>query len=274
MELGQKIKEARLQAGLSQRQLCGDEITRNMLSQIENGSARPSMTTLQYLASRLGVSVSYFLEEQAVTSPNQQVMEKARNARSEGNPAQVVELLADYQEPDPVFDRERWLLEALSLIELAEQALIASKPILAVGLLEKAKQAGSNTDYYTPDLERRRLLLQFQAEPEKAPALVGQLPDMTSELLLRAKAALLENDPVRSGMILDASALNENTLWNYLRAESYFMEKDYAKAAEHYLLAEGEYPRKAAPQLETCYRELGDFKQAYFYACKVRELEE
>ena len=53
MTLGEKLKQARLDAGLSPRQLCGDVITRNMLSQIENGSARPSMATLSYLASRL-----------------------------------------------------------------------------------------------------------------------------------------------------------------------------------------------------------------------------
>ena len=46
MTLGEKIRQARLEAGLSQRQLCGDTVTRNMLSQIENGSARPSMDTL------------------------------------------------------------------------------------------------------------------------------------------------------------------------------------------------------------------------------------
>ena len=48
MELGQRIKAVRLEKGLSQRQLCGSMITRNMLSQIENGSARPSMDTLAY----------------------------------------------------------------------------------------------------------------------------------------------------------------------------------------------------------------------------------
>ena len=47
MELGEKLRQARLEAGLSQRQLCGEDITRNMLSQIEHGSAKPSMKTLQ-----------------------------------------------------------------------------------------------------------------------------------------------------------------------------------------------------------------------------------
>ena len=53
MELGEKLRLARTGAGLSQRQLCGQEITRNMLSQIESGKAKPSMSTLQYLAARL-----------------------------------------------------------------------------------------------------------------------------------------------------------------------------------------------------------------------------
>ena len=69
MELGEKLRRARMEAGLSQKQLCGEEITRNMLSLIENGAAKPSMKTLQYLAARLGKSVSYFLEETAVLSP-------------------------------------------------------------------------------------------------------------------------------------------------------------------------------------------------------------
>ena len=78
MELGEKLRLARLEAGLSQRALCGDEITRNMLSRIEHGAARPSMKTLGYLAARLGKPVSYFLEEDTVCSPNQEIMTAAR----------------------------------------------------------------------------------------------------------------------------------------------------------------------------------------------------
>ena len=53
MELGERLRQARINAGLSQRQLCGDEITRNMLSQIEHGTCNPSVSTLCYLAKRL-----------------------------------------------------------------------------------------------------------------------------------------------------------------------------------------------------------------------------
>ena len=69
MSIGQRLKQARLEARLSQRQLCGDVITRNMLSQIENGSAKPSMDTLRYLAGELKKPVGYFLGEDAVLAP-------------------------------------------------------------------------------------------------------------------------------------------------------------------------------------------------------------
>ena len=89
MELGEKLLCARQEAGLSQRQLCGDVITRNMLSQIEHGTARPSMDTLRYLASRLGKPMSFFLEEDVVTSSNLLLMQQARNCWKAGKAEQT-----------------------------------------------------------------------------------------------------------------------------------------------------------------------------------------
>ena len=63
MTMGQRILQARLAAGLSQRELAGEEITRNMLSSLEHDAATPSIATLRYLARRLGRPVSYFLGE-------------------------------------------------------------------------------------------------------------------------------------------------------------------------------------------------------------------
>lgn len=63
MTIGEKIRSLRLAKGLTQAAICGDTITRNMLSRIENGAALPSVTTLQELSRRLGVSAGYFLDE-------------------------------------------------------------------------------------------------------------------------------------------------------------------------------------------------------------------
>ena len=60
--LGQKIKKSRLDSRLTQQDLAGNFITRNMLSKIESGTATPSLKTLQYLAQRLDKPISYFLD--------------------------------------------------------------------------------------------------------------------------------------------------------------------------------------------------------------------
>ncbi len=263
MELGQRLKQARLEAGLSQRQLCGEEITRNMLSQIENGSARPSMDTLRYLAGRLGKPMGYFLEEQAVTSPNQQIMEQARNAA----PSDALALLKTYQDPDPVFDQERWLLEALSCIALAERVIEDGRLGYAATLLELAAGAGARTPYYTAALERRRLLLCHRAKTASATALAALLPDNTEEVLLRAAAALEQGEAVKCGMLLDTVGRDEE-YWHFLRGESFLVQKAYAQAVEHYLRAGESNP--VYSRLELCYRELEDYKKAYEYACKQR----
>lgn len=62
--LGEKIKELRLKAGLTQAELCKDFITRNMLSLIENDLAIPSGKTLSFLSERLDVSPAYFFESE------------------------------------------------------------------------------------------------------------------------------------------------------------------------------------------------------------------
>ena len=161
MTLGEKLKAARLQAGLSQRQLCGDMITRNMLSQIENGSATPSMATLQYLAGQLGKSVSYFLQEDAVDSPNPALMQQAREAYGKRQYAQVLQLLQHYQGPDPLFDQEQKYLAALCALAQAS-ARLEQDVSASVILLE---QMPRDSIYYRRDMEQSRVQLLAKAYP-------------------------------------------------------------------------------------------------------------
>ena len=153
MELGEKIRQARLELGLSQRQLCGDVITRNMLSQIENGSANPSMATLQYLAGQLGKSISYFLQEETVLSPNLSLLQHARQAYSQRQYHAVLDMAAGYQGPDPLFDDEWHYLCALCALALAEQLVAQADWMGAEPVLE---QVHRGSIYYRADMERRR----------------------------------------------------------------------------------------------------------------------
>ena len=180
MELGEKLRQARLEAGLSQRQLCGDEITRNMLSLIENGAAKPSMKTLQYLAARLGKNVSYFLEEDIHISPNQTVMETVRRLYEAGDYREAALALETYQAPDVLFDRERELLFVLIHLELAEQAISRRRTLYARELLQKADR---QVPYCQEYVQRRRLML---AGRLKAQRVSNLLPSLDAELFLRA----------------------------------------------------------------------------------------
>ncbi len=264
MELGEKLRQARMEAGLSQRQLAGEEITRNMLSQIEHGSARPSMKTLQYLAGRLGKSVGYFLEEGAAASPNQGVMASARRLYDAGEDAEAALVLEGYQAPDSVFDREKQLLWVLCHLRLAAQAIEDRREPYALTLLEKA---AAETSYCAGEVERQRLLLLGRIHGQRVS---DRLPSLDEELLLRAGEALDSGDPKRAAQLLNAAEDQSALRWHLLRGDAYFAAKEFRKAAECYHRAEVMFPKEAAAKLEACYRELGDYKQAYEYACKQR----
>ena len=177
MELGERIKQARLDAGLSQRALCGDRITRNMLSQIEHGTARPSMQTLQYLAERLEKPVSFFLEESAVT-PNQILMAKARQAYSRGNGREALLALEDYAAPDGALDWEFGLLGFLCCLEQAEKNLEQGRRPVAEKLLSQTFLYES--PYITPELRQRRDRLSFRLGKKDMPQ---SFPPLDEELL-------------------------------------------------------------------------------------------
>ena len=259
MELGKRLKEARLALGLSQRELCGDAITRNMLSQIENGSAKPSMDTLKYLAGRLGKPMSYFLEEETVTSPNQAVMARAREAARAGDWRGVLDALEEYLGRDPLFDDEMGLLRFLALTEMAQYALGEGKRPYARDLLEQAGRVRSL--YRSPALEGRYRLLLARCGEKAA------LPSMDEELLVRAELA---EDPRRAAALLDAAENQTTARWNLLRGRAHLELEDYRAAANCLTKAEESYPRETVPLLERCYRELEDYKRAYEYACKQR----
>lgn len=63
MTIGEKIKSLRKERGMTQAELSDGIVTRNMLSLIENGSARPSLSTARAFAERLGVPAEYLISD-------------------------------------------------------------------------------------------------------------------------------------------------------------------------------------------------------------------
>ena len=120
-------------------------------------------------------------------------------------------------------------------------------------------------------------------------ALCAALPSLDEELLLRAEAALTAKNPEKAARLLDAAEDRHSPEWNllmgqlllktrdyaaaaacFLRGEAHLALREFSAAARHFHGAEAAWPQQSAARLEQCYRELEDFKKAYYYACKQR----
>lgn len=87
LSLGKKIKNLRLKKGMTQAELAGETITRNMLSQIENEAAQPSVGTILELAEKLETPAEYFFSEINDPEPFYKLLfiEKIRKAYASGD---------------------------------------------------------------------------------------------------------------------------------------------------------------------------------------------
>src|SRR4051794_41918693 len=52
--LGERLRQLRVAAGLTQTELAGDRFSKEYVSQIERGKTRPTPETIEWLAARLG----------------------------------------------------------------------------------------------------------------------------------------------------------------------------------------------------------------------------
>ncbi len=57
--LGERVRQLRVSAGLTQSELAGERFSKEYVSQIERGKTRPTQETVEWLAARLGVDGSF-----------------------------------------------------------------------------------------------------------------------------------------------------------------------------------------------------------------------
>lgn len=264
MELGEALRQARLEAGLSQRQLCEGIITRNMLSQLEHGTARPSMATLTALAGRLGKPVGFFLDGGEGT-PNQKALADAWEHWNRGDVEGARQALEGFRQPDGLLEGSFFQLSCLVHLSLAEAALADHRPGKAGEYLARAAEGEGKTP--CPDyLRTRRLLLQGRLNPAAWQA----LPSLDEVLLAKGEGALLAGEHLRCRKLLEAME-GRTSRWYLLMGKCALAENRWQEGAKLLTQAETAYPGETAPLLELAYRELGDFRRAYEYACAQRK---
>lgn len=135
--LGRIIKEARLAKKMTQNEVVGDFITRNMLSQIESGTAMPSVKTLEYLCKVLDIQIEAY-DSSPVSDNGMASYVDLRNLYAAG----VYQPLVDAEAPVGYVD-EFMALKARACLHLAEE-LTQNDDITdyqkAVELAKKAKE--------------------------------------------------------------------------------------------------------------------------------------
>ena len=59
VRLGERLRQLRVAAGLTQTELAGARFSKEYVSQIERGKTRPARETIEWLAERLGVDADF-----------------------------------------------------------------------------------------------------------------------------------------------------------------------------------------------------------------------
>lgn len=139
--IGQRIREARLRAGLTQQQLAGERYTKAYVSALETGIARPSMVALSYLSDRLGLPASHFIDEAHPAWTRLEVDMRLAAGDWQAAADGYRSLLADATEDPSRADLLRGLAEAAARMDQGRDAITAASE--AVRLYT---EAGRETD--------------------------------------------------------------------------------------------------------------------------------
>lgn len=176
MDIGKKIKKLRTEKLMTQSELTGGEITRNMLSRIENGAALPSLGTVLYLASKLGVPAGYLLSEgeEEFIYHKTAVMKNIRRAYTDRNFELCRDMcLTEFDE----FDDELELILTDCCIGVAEESIREGQLRNACIFLDEAVIHSRNTMFDTT-MQKNSIAIMFGLLKEISPALDSNETDI------------------------------------------------------------------------------------------------
>ena len=124
--IGERIREARRRAGLTQAQLAGERYTKAYVSALETGITRPSMVALNYIAEQLGLPPSHFLGEPHPEWSRLEVDMRLAAGDWTGAAEGYGTLLEGHQDDAGRAEALRGLSEALSRMDRGREAIAAA----------------------------------------------------------------------------------------------------------------------------------------------------
>ena len=290
MNIGERIRELRISKLMTQADLAGDHITRNMLSCIENGSANPSLSTIVYIAGRLGVPAGFLLAEQGDEMAYRKMsnLSNIKKAYTTGDVQSCRSLcLSGCPEPDD----EISLLLANCDTEIAVEEFWSGRLRSSCRFFDEALGYAEKTIYSTDAIEAE-IRVYFRFMERISHTLYSDLLDEEKTLSVKSNSIIsqyldaleaLDNadTSVAESFIEQSSQLGENSFYKaLLQNKLLIIQKNYkpAQKALQQLLQDDTTPLNkielytVLEDLEICCRENEDYKNAYRYANEKVEL--
>ena len=277
MNIGDRVRRLRTEKQITQAQLAGTFMTRNMLCQIEKGRAAPSMETLSYLAGALGVSVSCLTADDAELLAYKKaqflpsVKKKFRQKHFDDALEQLRSAFSDEEQDDEIL-----LLSAHCLIGGAQERFYSGSLSSAAGLAIEAVALLDRCLYPAPHLRTRAVLLTAVGRNPQSPRFEldeelykNLADDCTAQQFYRYICDATPDsftDPFYARHMQAKQLIRQNRFHDALDLLRTLEEEKSKRKTGAYTLY------RIYTDLETCYRELRDFENAYRYTNKRQSL--
>ncbi|MCL1792919.1 MAG: helix-turn-helix domain-containing protein [Oscillospiraceae bacterium] len=275
LSLGKKIRQIRIDKKITQQELVGDYITRNMLSQIENDIASPSIKTLQQIADSLEVPLSFLMvgENDEKFNKNYEfddietISIKARKVYFDGDYQKYIDIAEN--NPQIIEKKENAMLFGFACMEAAVECFSNGEKGKCIEYCKKSESGANVLGEFAAGKQIRRQaeLYKFLCQPVFAE---------NGEEYKSAKQNGLSSDNFAKKSFDENGICRQNILAaNRAQKTGETQEAlNYLREAEEYLeiFAKHPYKRDLYKMFEKVFVKTEDYKNAHLYSSKILEL--
>ena len=270
MTLGEKIKARRRELKITQSDLAGTEITRNMISAIEQDKAQPSLSTLKYIANALELPLPYLLsnENDLFFYVKTERMPAIKNALETKNYNACISLILKID----TLDDELYFILAKCYFELGVSSVLLGSLLSAKKQLTLAKEYCNRTMYDTSRFTAIIPLYLAIANNINSPLL-----EFDEDLFVEHMEDCFDYEFYKYLTMNTDFKYTNYQYKTHMQAKQLIKERRYQDALK--LLVELENTKSDFPHnsylmfgvyadLEACYKQLYDYENAYRYSSK------
>jgi len=275
LSLGKKIRQLRIDRKITQQELVGDFITRNMLSQIENDIATPSIKTLQYIAESLEVPLSFLMVGEHDDEYNKNyeyddvetITVKAKQVFFDGDYLKYIDIAVN--NPEITENKENAMILGLACIEAATESFLKNDTDKCLDYCKKAEgcifilgELGAGK-YIRRQAELYKFLCQPVLTEEGEEYKPSKINAINSDNFINR--TFDENGICRYNIVSAHRALKRDDAQEALK---------YLQESETYIENFNNHPYKKElyKLFEIAYVKTEDYKNAHLYSSKILSL--